>query len=319
MQTTCSEKQPWHLHLVLDLVCLIGFVSLLKLSSRLFDWVFTRFVLHPKPLKSYGSWALVTGATAGIGRAFAHELAKHGLNLILVSRNPTKLESVAQQFHQEFPNTKIKIIPFDFSSEEEPSTRYKAIEEAIKGVDVGILINNVGITYPKAMFFHEVEEETWKEIIRVNVEGTTWVTRHVIGGMLQRRRGAIVNISSGAGVVVSSHPLYAIYAATKCYIDTLSKCLHVEYKQFGIDVHCQVPLYVATGMVSKVANVDGPSLFTPSPEMYAKAAIGMIGIRPRCSPFWAHSLQWFLVQLLPEFVVDSWRLSIGLRRRNLIF
>lgn len=59
---------------------------------------------------------MVTGATDGIGRAFAHELAKHGLNLILVSRNPSKLASVSDDFRQEFPHIKIKIIPFDFSA-----------------------------------------------------------------------------------------------------------------------------------------------------------------------------------------------------------
>ncbi|KAF8051882.1 hypothetical protein N665_1657s0002 [Sinapis alba] len=94
---------------------------------------------------------------------------------------------------------------------------YGAIEEGIKGVEVGILINNVGITYPRAMFFHEVDQLTWTKILRVNLEATTWVTRSLIRPMLHRRRGAIVNISSGAAVVVPSHPLYAIYAATKAY------------------------------------------------------------------------------------------------------
>ncbi|KAF3488710.1 hypothetical protein F2Q69_00054165 [Brassica cretica] len=65
------------------------------------------------------------------------------------------------------------------------------------------------------MFFHEVDQLTWTKIVRVNLEATTWVTRSLIGPMLHRRRGAIVNISSGAAVVVPSHPLYAIYAATK--------------------------------------------------------------------------------------------------------
>ncbi|KAL0705307.1 hypothetical protein Bca4012_071732 [Brassica carinata] len=291
-----------------------GFLSLLRLLYPLLKWFITRFLLtDPRRLKSYGSWAMVTGATDGIGRAFAHELAKHGLNLILVSRNPSKLASVSDDFRQEFPQIKIKIIPFDFSSER----GYEAIEEGIKGLEVGILINNVGITYPRAMFFHELDQLTWTKILRVNLEATTWVTRSLIGPMLHRRRGAIINISSGAAVVVPSHPLYAIYAATKAYVDKLSRSLHVEYKQFGIHVQCQVPLYVATRMVSEVADIDKPSFFVPSPEVYAKAAVEQIGIGSRCSPFWAHSLQWFLAGLLPENLLDTWRLSVGLRRRGL--
>jgi len=115
MQRACiSESQPWYLHFV----CFIGFLSLLRvLFIPLLKWFTTRFLLtNPKRLKRYGSWAMVTGATEGIGRAFAHELAKHGFNLILVSRNLSKLESVSDDFQQEFPHIKIKIIPFDFSS-----------------------------------------------------------------------------------------------------------------------------------------------------------------------------------------------------------
>ena len=79
----------------------------------------------------------------------------------------------------------------------------------------------------------------------------------------------------------------------------------------------QVPLYVATRMVSEVADIYKPSFFVPSPEVYAKAAVEQIGIGSQCSPFWAHSLQWFLAGLLPENLLDTWRLSVGLRRRGL--
>ena len=106
-------QRTWHLHVV----SFIGFLSLVRLFLPLLKWFITRFLLtNPKRLKRYGSWAMVTGATDGIGLAFAHELAKHGLNLILVSRNPLKLASVSDDFRQEFPQIKIKIIPFDFSS-----------------------------------------------------------------------------------------------------------------------------------------------------------------------------------------------------------
>jgi 17beta-estradiol 17-dehydrogenase / very-long-chain 3-oxoacyl-CoA reductase len=84
-----------------------------------------------------------------------------------------------------------------------------------RDLDLGILINNVGITYPKAMFFDEVKEETWMKIVRVNIESTTRITKAVLGGMMERKKGTIVNIGSGAAVVVPSHPLFTVYAATK--------------------------------------------------------------------------------------------------------
>lgn len=191
----------------------IGFLSFLKHSIFILKWVFITFLRPPKNLKKYGSWALVTGATDGIGKAFAYQLARKGLNLILVSRNYDKLRTVSKEIQADFPYTQIKIIPLDFSGN--ISSGIRLIEEEIKWLDVGILINNVGITYPSAMYFHEVDEKVWMNIVKVNLEGTTMVTKAVLPGMIQRKRGAIVNIGSGAAIVVPSHPLFTIYAATK--------------------------------------------------------------------------------------------------------
>ncbi|KAH0669184.1 hypothetical protein KY289_023677 [Solanum tuberosum] len=89
------------------------------------------------------------------------------------------------------------------------------MKKGIEGLDIGVLINNVGVTYPRAMFFHEVDENIWKNIVKVNSQGTTLVTMAVLPRMISRRKGAIVNIGSGASIVVPSHPLFSIYAATK--------------------------------------------------------------------------------------------------------
>ncbi|XP_041013935.1 very-long-chain 3-oxoacyl-CoA reductase-like protein At1g24470 [Juglans microcarpa x Juglans regia] len=316
MLSTCihhlKTQPPWLLFLSFT-----GFLTLLKPSISLLKWVFITFLRPPRNLKkSYGSWAVITGATDGIGKAFAYQLAGKGLNLILVSRDPNKLKTVWKEIQADFPNTQVKIVGFDFSGDILAGVRL--LEEAIKGVDVGILINNVGITYPKAMYFHEVDEKVWMNVVKVNLEGTTRVTKAVLPGMMQRKRGTIVNIGSGAAIVVPSHPLYTIYAATKAYIDQFSRSLHVEYMQYGIHVQCQVPLYVATKMVSKVAAIERASMFTPSAEDYARAAVRRIGYEVRCTPYWAHSLQWCFARFLPDTVLDAWRLSIGIQRRGKI-
>ncbi|KAE8688348.1 putative steroid dehydrogenase [Hibiscus syriacus] len=170
-----------------------GLISFLNQSFSLLKWVFSTFLRAPKDLSNYGSWALITGATDGIGKAFADQVARRGLNLIL-----------------------IKVVAHDFSGSD-ASVTLESIKEAVKEVEVGVLINNVGVTYPKAMYLHEVEEEVVKGIIRVSLEGTTWVIRAVLAGMINGKRGAVVNVGSGASVVVPSHPLYTIYAATKAF------------------------------------------------------------------------------------------------------
>ncbi|KAK6160338.1 hypothetical protein DH2020_003719 [Rehmannia glutinosa] len=318
LSTSCIDHlktQPFWIILISSL----GFFSLFKNSILFLKWIFRLLFRPAKDLKSYGSWALVTGSTDGIGKAFAFKLAEKGLNLVLVSRDTTKLKRVSAEIRDKYPEINILIFELDFSRD--VLSGVAGMKEAIKGLDIGVLINNVGVTYPKAMYFHEVDERIWMNLVRVNVESTCYVTKAVVPGMVARGRGAIVNIGSGASIVVPSHPLYAIYAATKAmnlimcrYVDQFSRSLYVEYKRYGIDVQCQVPLYVSTRMASQVAFVEKSTVFIPTTEKYVEAAVRLIGYEGRCTPYWSHSIQWFFASLLPDALLDAWRLSIGIKR-----
>ncbi|RAL40941.1 unnamed protein product [Cuscuta campestris] len=306
--TVCSSDHPW----LLLLLFIVGFAELISVSTTILKWVLAHFLRPAKNLKKYGSWALVTGPTDGIGEAFAFRLAREGLNLVLVGRNPEKLRTVSDRIRVKFNgSTRIKTVAVDFSGDLDDGVR--RIREAIDGLDVGVLINNVGATYPYARFFHEVDEELMEAVIKVNVEGTTRVTlQAVLPGMVERRSGAIVNIGSGTAGAIPSAPLHTLYSATKAYIDQFSRSLHREYKTRGIHVQCQVPLYVATKMIS----IQKPSFFIPSAEDYAGAAMGWIGHGDeRCTPYWPHSLQWALLSFLPHSIVDACRFNACLRIR----
>lgn len=223
MLSTCIDHlkaQPFWVLLLLS----IGFLSFFNNSVLLLKWTFTTFFRHPRKLAHYGSWALITGSTDGIGKAFAHELAKKGLHLILVSRNSQKLEQVSAEIQAQFPKTRIKNVALDFSGDIDSGVQ--EIKDMVKGLDVGVLINNVGVTYPGARFFHEVDEDVWMNVVKVNIKGTTLVTKAVLPGMIKRKRGAVVSIGSGAAIVVPSHPLYAVYAATKAYAHIAPIFLH---------------------------------------------------------------------------------------------
>lgn len=153
------------------LLSFIGFISFLKNSIVFLKRIFITFLRTPKNLiQSYGSWALITGSTDGIGKAFAFQLANKGLNLILVARNLNKLQQVSNEIQAQNPNTKIKIVVVDFSSD--VTKGIQEMKREIEGLDIGVLINNVGVTYPGAMFFHEVDENIWKNIVKVNLKGT---------------------------------------------------------------------------------------------------------------------------------------------------
>ncbi|XP_020706098.1 very-long-chain 3-oxoacyl-CoA reductase 1 [Dendrobium catenatum] len=288
----------------------LGLLSLLKASIAALRWIFVSFIRPGKNLKRYGSWAIVTGATDGIGRTLAFQLAHRGLGIVLVGRSPDKLFDVSAAIREKHPNAQVETVLIDFASDlVEGVARLK---KAIEGMDVGILVNNAGMSYPYAKYFHEVDEDLIKDLIKVNVEGLTRVTHAVLPGMVERKRGAILNIGSGASTVIPSDPLYAVYAASKAYVDQFSKCLYVEYQDKGIDVQCQVPLYVAT----KMASIKRSSFLVPSANTYAQSALQWIGYEPTCTPYWPHSLIWTLISMLPVAVVDKWRLGFCLRIRK---
>ncbi|KAJ4974583.1 hypothetical protein NE237_007757 [Protea cynaroides] len=287
---------------------ILGFILVLKSTLASITWVYLYFVRPAKDLKKYGSWALVTGSTDGIGKSLAMEFAHKQLNLVLVGRNLEKLKVVSDAIKARYSETQIRNVVVDLSSD--LSEGIERIREAIEGLDIGVLVNCAGVSYPYARFFHEVDEKTLKDVIKVNVEAMNKVINAVLPGMIRKKRGAIVNIGSGSVTATPSYPLVSVYTATKAYIHQFSRSLHVDLKLNGIDVQCQVPLLVAT----KMSKVKRSSLFTPSPEEYSKASIQWIGYEHTCVPYWPHSIQMTLIRALPEAVVDwfifptfSWR------------
>jgi len=123
--------------------------------------------------------------------------------------------------------------------------------------------------------------------------------------MIKRRRGAIVNISSAAGLLPTGDPLYAVYSATKAYVDFFSRSLHFELKSKGIHVQCQVPYFV----VSKLSKLRSPSLFTPTPAGYARAGVRAIGYEPTVVPYWSHALQHSVLHSLPTGLLSQFILN----------
>ena len=141
----------------------------------------------------------MTGATDGIGKAYAFELAKQGLKVFLISRSEDKLVQVEQELRAK--GAEARHLAIDFSNFDEKARA--AVKAAIGTLDVGILINNVGMSYPFTKYYHELTDEEVAGLVEINISSTTWMTRIVLGdsdfegkptsdGMLKRKRGAIV-------------------------------------------------------------------------------------------------------------------------------
>lgn len=195
----------------------VGLLAVVASATTFLAWLYRAFLRPGRDLgQRYGAWAVVTGATDGIGRALALELARHGLHLVLVGRNPAKLSRVGREVQKAAPSCKVRSVVFDLAGDGlDMSQGVARVAAAVEGLDVGVLVNNAGATYPGAAYFHEVEARVWEAVVRVNVEAATRITRAVVPAMATRRRGAVVNVGSGSSVVVPAFPLYAVYAASK--------------------------------------------------------------------------------------------------------
>lgn len=280
--------------------------------------VYNFFFREGKKLRKYGEWALVTGATDGIGKAYAFELARQGLKVLLVARSKEKLIDVEKELKAKYPALEFDHLVVDFSNVSEADRA--ALKAKCEQLDLGVLINNVGLSYPFTKYFHELKDEEVDAIIRVNIDSCTLLTRAALGeegadgkGMLARRRGAIVNTSSVGGRVTS--PLLAEYSGAKAYVDKFSRGLHAELDSKGVHVQVQTPLYVAT----KMAKIRNTSITVPSPEAYARCAARQIGYSNSISPHWAHALQLWLASFVPEFVLAKLIMMqhLDIRRRGI--
>ncbi|XP_030498594.2 very-long-chain 3-oxoacyl-CoA reductase 1 [Cannabis sativa] len=278
----------------------LGLIKVISYSIKFVMWVWITFLRAPKNLKDeYGPWAVVTGATDGIGKALAFELASKGLSLILVGRNASKLEATSTEIIVSLSSSKsslveVKSVVVDLAKCSGKELG-EIIDKEIKGLDIGILINNAGLGYSYPQFLHEVDLEIMEDIFKVNIEAVTWMVHSILPCMLRNKKGAILNIGSASSAFLPSFPFQTIYASSKGYLSMFSKSLSEEYKQRGIDIQCQVPAYVATKMTKFEA-----SLFIPSSEKYSKASVRSIGYEKSCSPYWSHSLLCFIISLLPH-------------------
>uniref|UniRef100_A0ACD5WG85 Uncharacterized protein n=1 Tax=Avena sativa TaxID=4498 RepID=A0ACD5WG85_AVESA len=164
--------------------------------------------------RRYGAWAVVTGPTSGIGRSMALQLARPGLNIVLVGRDPTKLDDISETISATHGvKTKTVVLDLALVATPEGDDAMRQLREAVAGMNVGVLVNNAGVATPQAVYLHEADVEAWVQMLRVNVWALTEVTAAVLPGMVERGRGAVVNIGSGNGSVdAMPFPLYSVYA-----------------------------------------------------------------------------------------------------------
>jgi short-subunit dehydrogenase len=211
--------------------------------------------------------ALVTGASSGIGWAYATELAALGYDLILVARRRSRLEALASELHAAY-GVSTAIVVADLTTD----TGLRQVERVIATSEsLTLLVNNAGFGMMSWFAFSDIERHM--DMIQLHVAAVVRLTRAALPGMLALKRGAIVNVAS----LMAFYPLYGstTYAATKCYLRTFSEALSQELVGTGVRVQALCPGFVKTELqgVADIESLPLPACAWMSSETVVRRSL----------------------------------------------
>ncbi|MHC4829738.1 MAG: SDR family NAD(P)-dependent oxidoreductase [Planctomycetota bacterium] len=252
-----------------------------------------------------GVSALVTGASSGIGREIARQLAPDVGRLVLVARRASRLEELAAELKQARADLRVDIHPCDLNDR---AALVKVLEAIDAGGPIDVLINNAGLG--DVGLFELADWEKLEGLMTLNMNALTFLCRHYVNSMIERKRGGILNVSSGFGLVFM--PGVATYMATKQYVTAFTEALRLEVKGLGISVTQCCPGPVKTEFEGMAGNPTGqsvPGFMEITPQHCARSALKGLGRgRAMVSPGFLPWLITGLGRLSPRWVL---RIAFG--------
>jgi uncharacterized protein len=240
-------------------------------------------------LERYGPWAIVTGASSGIGRALACRLAEGGLNLVVVARSRDVLEDLAARLSGDH-SIQVRVIDVDVAL----GSSLEAIQTATADLDVGLLVASAG--FGTSGPFLEADFEAEEEMLLVNCRAVLHACSHFGRRFAERGRGGLVLLSSIAGF--QGMPYAAHYAATKAYVQTLAEALNVELRSCGVDVLSAAPGPTHSGFAARAGQRMGMAL---APDDIAQPILDALGHRATIFPGFLSKLLTYALVPLPRW------------------
>lgn len=217
-----------------------------------------------KPTMKPAGYALVTGASRGIGKHFAFALARRSWDVILVGRTQHQLQHLAQELTASF-NVRAEAIALDLIADHAPGELARTITE--RRLDVEMLVNNAGLGNQGEFLKLPLDEQS--HMVRLNALALVELTYHLLPQMIARRRGTVINVSSTAGF--QPMPYVAVYAATKAFVTSFSMALAEEVRAAGITVVTLCPGPTRTVAKEEDSRSNFPGGKQPAEEVVEKA------------------------------------------------
>jgi hypothetical protein len=242
---------------------------------------------------------LITGASAGIGREFARQLAGRANSLILVARREQRLNELRDELEQQYPNLRVFLGTTDLADLVQLNELLAWLDR--ESIDVDLLINNAGLGDSGAFATSDAIRN--EQITLVNIVALTMITRHLLPRMIAQRRGGILNVSSSAGFLPI--PDSAVYAATKAYVTSFSEGLRIELNGTGVSVCtvCPGPVRTEFQEVAKrpggKPNIGPEFLLVSADQIVRDALAALEADRPLLIPGFPMKVAMFLVRMIP--------------------
>jgi len=247
--------------------------------------------------------ALITGASSGLGREFARQLAGRARSLVLVARREQRLSELRGELTQHHPNLVVHIRETDLADLAQLKELVAWLER--EKINVDLLINNAGLGDSGP--FATSNPKRNEQMMLVNMVALTSLTRHLLPQMIARKRGGILNVSSSAGFLPI--PGFAVYAASKAYVTSFSEALRTELRGTGVSVCalCPGPVHTEFQEVAKRPGGQpdsGPEFVYVSVEQVVHDALAALDAdRPLVIPGFAMKLAMFLVRITPMSIL----------------
>ncbi|MBU6313783.1 MAG: SDR family oxidoreductase [Actinomycetales bacterium] len=253
------------------------------------------------------SWALVTGATVGIGESFTRLLAHNGYNIILVARDGARLQERAQSLESAF-GIETKVIQADLAT----NTGCQAVEDFITSNHIDVLINNAGFGLNKAFTLSQLDAE--QQMLDVLVRTPMRLMHVALPGMKERNKGVIINVSSVAGWIAGG-----TYSASKSYLTVLSESLHTELSSTNVKVSALCPGFTRTEFHQRGGmSMKGLPAFMwlNSDKLVATAWKDALAGKAVSVPGWQYQLLTFVMRSTPRSLVRKIGMNVRLKQRK---